>query len=251
MAKYDLVSADYSALSGTEKYAYLVDFKAILQAAFGENSNDQRLFAHMALLSMYKNSVQKAILSGLQRDIDEYITKVFGVLESYMLKATKLTDEDIELATKLSYIVFEYKTGEDLPDFCEELYDEHFAELEPTEDEWMLLDWLSGLVLQIAVIEGHELDEDIEELFDDKTNIDLIYFIEDLLESMAVCYLDKHQIKSLNDVYSTAEHIAVVEKVRAAITDALKQSRPFDDAYAKYQDATLIPEDDAAIFFVS
>ena len=142
--------------------------------------------------------------------------------------------------------VLEHNTGEELLDDQQAFCDEYFDDAELSTDEWLILEWIGGLLLELVVISGGELDFDFYEEFEDVEHIDLFYNIETVLNGLADNYVNLLKISNYNQVYQTKEYQNVVSFVCSSLRTALHATtEQFALLQKEYKEKLVVPEEHA------
>lgn len=244
MAQYTL-DTDFETLKPTEAVKWMCEFREMVEEAFAEQNDKTRLLGHLLLLEAYTNTVHCG-LKAQERQLFPLIQQGLDFLSGYMEETTE-PNEFLEFASNLYACVLLNNTGEELLDDQQAFYEEYFDDAELSTDEWLILEWIGGLLLELAVISGEELDFDFYEEFEGVEHIDLFYNMESMLNGLADSYVDLLKISQYNQVYQTKEYQNVVSFVCSSLKTALSAApEQFVLLQKEYKDKQIVPEEHAA-----
>ena len=243
MAKYTL-DTDFQTLKPTEAVKWMCEFSKMAEEAFANQNNKTCLLGHLLLLKAYTNTVQHG-LKAQGKMLFSLIQQWIDFLSGYM-EGSMEPNEFQDFASNLYACVLEHNTGEELLDEQQAFCDEYFDDAELSTDEWLILEWVGGLLLELVVISGGELDFDFYEEFEDVEHIDLFYNIETLLNGLADNYVNLLEISNYNQVYQTKEYQNVVSFVCGSLRSALYATpEQFALLQKEYKEKLVVPEEHA------
>lgn len=241
MPKYTL-SIDFQTLKPTEAVKWMCEFCQMAEEMFANQDNRIRLLGHVLLLESYTNTVRQG-LNAHQRQLFPLVQQGLDFLCGY-LEGTIEVNEFQEFAGNLYACVLENNTGEELLEDKQDFYDEYFGQAELSADEWMLLEWIGGLLLELVVISGGELDFDFYEEFEGVEHIDLFYNIEGLLSGLADSWVNILGIKNYNQVYQEKQYQNIVTFVCNSLKTALNATPDqFSLLLKEYSQKLIVPEE--------
>lgn len=173
------LDADPIELDAVQVKTWLREFRNLVKNAFASCNNEQRILGNLLVLTRYRNTLQqglswegKAISLGLQSAIEllwDFLERNICPLEFA---------DFFNLLYECHYIS---SVGEpdELP---EPFYTEYFGNGYPCAYEWMAVEWVSGLLMQLVTIAGGRLDYDD---FEDCEYVDF-YGVHLLLDQLAI-----------------------------------------------------------------
>lgn len=241
MAKYAL-DTDFSALKPAQAKQWMCEFREMAEEAFAEQDDRARLLAHLLLLKAYANTVREGLLEQ-GRTLCPLIPKGLELLtDAWEQTAEPCAFQDFAAAL---YGCFLAETnGEELEEELEAFYEEHFSEQTYSSDEWLLLEWISSLLLQLTALADIQLDFDFYEDFEDAQELGLFDLMESMLNGFAESYAVLLKTSSFDQVYQTQPF----QSAAAFVCDALKaaQSAGPEQALAlqrDYSQKLLVPKE--------
>ena len=243
MSKYTL-ETDFKSLKPKEAVKWMCEFPNIAEQAFEASGTDTRLLGHMLLLKAYINTISCG-LKEHGRELSLLIFNGMSFLSDY-IKGAAEPREFKEFACNVYACVLNNNTGEEITDSQEEFFEENFADEELTLDEWFILEWIGGLLLELCVISGEQLDFDFFSEFEDVENIDLFYNMESMLSNFAERCADIFEINdsSYEKVYQTE----LFKQVNLFVCRTLKRAliatkEQYEDLQKEYENKLMIPEE--------
>ena len=170
----DLVTSDKIQVK-----AWMMEFRNLVENAFANCGNEQRLLGNLVVLTRYRNTLQqglaregKVLSLGLRRAVE--------LLWDFLEKNTsplKLAD-----FSNLLYDCHYINSVGESDELPEPFYTENFGNGYPCAYEWMAVEWASGLLMQLVAIAGGRLDYDD---FEDFEHVDF-YGVHLLLDQLEV-----------------------------------------------------------------
>ncbi len=246
MANYTL-DTDFRALKPAQAQKWMCEFCGMAEKAFDGQGTGVRLLGNLLLLEAYINTIRRG-LEKQDTSLCPLIPKGLEMLTSYLdgrVEAASFRD----FASNLYACVLHYNTGEEIPEAQEAFYEENFGDDEFCASEWSVLEWIGGLMLELAVLDGEELDFDFYEEFEDVEKIDLFYKMEDMMNDFADSCANVLQIhdQTMMEVYQTEPYQNVV----GFVCDVLKAAVHAEpEQYAALQqecrEMMMVPEEYAA-----
>ncbi len=241
MAKYTL-DTDFKTLSINQTKKWICEFCQMTEEAFKKQDTKSRLLAHILLLEAYTNTIAQG-LKEHNRQLFTLIKKGLDFLLDYMNDVIKPTEFQ-EFAENLYSCVLEHNTGEEIQECQQNFYQKHFVNIDMSTDEWLILEWIGVLLLELVVIEGGELDLDFYEEFEDVENIDLFYTMEDMLNGLAESCANILGIDNYEQVYQAELFqniiIFVCNTLKTALTATVNQYMALCE---EYHQKTIVPKE--------
>ncbi len=249
--KYTL-DMDFSALEGAKAVNWVNRFRDMLEDAFSGSSNHARLLANLLMLEQFTCTVRQGMAStgmGLPAAIGQSFALLWNTLEG---KNTPVEYED--LANNLWACTLHYNVGEEITDAQEEFYREALQDMGHAGKDWMILTWLSMLLLEQVVIAGGRLDfEEYGELEDCKQ----VSFVEaeNMLNTLADACIDltgtpfpssfaKDYLKALDMVYQTPLFRQIVRQIQDAAKAALTAApADYPALREEYRNRPILPDE--------
>lgn len=167
--------------------AWITDFVNWEENAFKNYGSEQRLLGNLLVLTKYINTLRLGLAERgktLLPSIERVLTLLWNCLEGN----TELTDLE-NFANNLynCYYIMSSEDWDELDALFEShqsLYMEYFGNDRPCFYEWLAVEWVAGLLMQVVSIAGGRLDFDE---FDCCEYVDLygVYLLMDRLENIA------------------------------------------------------------------
>lgn len=156
METYTL-DTDLSALDGVQVKVWMKEFGNLVENAFVNCDNGQRLLGNLLVLTRYRNTLQQG-LSGegkvLSLGLQNAVELLWNLLEKNSLP---LEFTDFSNLLYECYYIDSVGVPDELP---EPFYSKYFGNGRPCAFEWMAVEWASGLLMQLMSIDGGRLDYD-------------------------------------------------------------------------------------------
>ena len=206
-----------------------MEFGNMVEHAFVDCDNRQRLLGNLLVLTRYQNTLQQ----GLSKDGAELSLGLRRAVELLwdVLEENTLPPEFADFSNTLyeCYYIDSVGVSGELP---QPFYSEYFGSGCPCAYEWMAVEWASGLLMQLVAITGGRLDYDD---FEGCEYVDL-YGVRLLMD----------QLEAIAGVLETLPFQEIEELVKHDLQRA-RDARPemFKLLRAEYQNNTLMSENNA------
>lgn len=172
------LDTDLAALDGPQVKAWLTEFGNLVENAFADCDNRQRLLGNLLVLTRYKNTLRQGLWREgklLSPGLESAVELLWDFLEK---NAFPLNFADFSNCLYECHYINSVGESDELP---EPFYSENFGNGYPCAYEWMAVEWASGLLMQLVAIAGGRLDFDD---FEDCEHVDF-YGVHLLLDQLA------------------------------------------------------------------
>ena len=246
MKKYTLFT-DFSSLSGREGSNWLGDLYHMAEGAFQDSDDRHRLLGNLLVLERYCHTLRQGLAERgeeLSPILFQGIELLWDCLES---RVSPLAFQDF--ANSLEGCVFAHNVGtsEDAP---QDFYQSYFAEGSLTGYEWLAIEWISGLLIQLVYLAGGEIENpDFGEIdrLDFYGVCDMLNILEDASTALAGGSDRATTLEDLEQVHLTPLFRQIVANIqrdlhtaRSAVPD---QCAALREEYRQY---TILPKAYAA-----
>lgn len=220
------IDTDLAALDGAQTKAWLESFGNMIENAFIDCSNEQRLLGNLLVLVRYCNTLQQG-LTGSGKRLSLGLQKAMVLLWDF-LEGNAVPAEFADFSNDL-YACYYFDSVGDLDELPEPFYIEYFGDDRPCGYEWMAVEWAAGLLLQLVSIAGGAMDFDD---FEDCRHVDFygVHLLLDQLEGIT----EDGVIPPFQEIAQVVQ--SDLRRARGAVLETYALLRE------EYQEYTLMPE---------
>lgn len=249
MNSYTL-NTDFSSLNSQEARNWLLKFSDIMEHAFKDSDNSNRLLGSLLIMESYIHTVRQG-LAASSKQLSHILQYTLDLLWDYLEERTVPADFQ-DFANDLYACVIAHNVGVET-DAPKEFYKEHFNGINfntINTYEWMAIEWNSVLLMQLLVITGARLDFDE---FEGCEQIDfygvseMLNLLEDacidLTNTPCLSYMVIDRERALDQVYQTPLFQQIIRHFQVSLKTAITATpQQFSFLRSKYQQYTIIPE---------
>lgn len=252
MEKFTL-DTDFSTLSGSQTNDWILGFREMTKEVFAEHDDRSRLLGNLLIMEQYVHTVCQG-LEANDEHLSDTLLYAMDLLWNYLEDRTVPTDFQ-DFANNLFASVAHNNIGEDLTDTQAEFYSERFSDKEPSDCEWLGIEWCSILLMQLVANEGGRVDFDELDMSGEPIDFNEVEEMLSILEDASIEFTNtpcpssmaRDLMQAEEQVHQTPLFRGIIDHIRNSLKAALTADPDQFPALRKeYQQYTIIPKKYAA-----